>query len=385
MNVTRPGMHSKMQSGRGYGTGAPLQVVYFDPGGIGYLCVRYMARLAAELLDGELLVLQMADVGWVQKTLALLPRSHGDTDCLLICPSPYDLCRLLQVANWRKKYRKIGAWVFDSFWTQFIPGFLRRRRLFDHVFVTEQEDLQTWRDIMHAPVDWLSWGSDVLRLGSDNPSRRFDLLRFGRQPSQWDDDDTTAAECVRRGLAFHGRPASLPDDTDNQLSLMKSLSDAKFTVAFSNRVNQILPSHPTREYLTGRWTDSLAAGVTIAGIPPRSETVSSLLWPEALLDLGTIDRSDGLTVLSAAAQDWTPAHARLNYLRSLERLDWRWRFKRLSEIYDTPAPKLHQDLAEMQAILASDLEPCLTGASTQQEVSGKVTNGAGRGLKPDEF
>jgi len=343
------------------GADTSLQVVYVDPGGISYHCVHYMARLAAELLGGELLVLQIAHVGWLQKTLALLPRSHGSTDCLLICPSPYDLCRLLQVANWRQRYRKIVGWVFDSFWTQFIPGFLRRRRVFDHVFVTEREDLQVWRNTMHAPVDWLSWGSDVLRLGSDNPSRRFDLLRFGRQPSPWEDDDTTAAECVRRGLAFHGRPARLPGDTDNQSSLMKSLSDAKFTVAFSNRVNQILPSHPTREYLTGRWTDSLAAGATVAGIPPRSETVTSLLWPEALLDLGTTDLSDGLTVLSDAVQDWSPARARLNYLKSLERLDWRWRFKRLSEIYGAPAPRLDKDLAEIQSTLASDLAPCLSG------------------------
>lgn len=346
------------------GANSHLQVVYFDPGGGSYHCVHYMARLAAEMLGGELLVLRLAPIGLLKKALGLLPRLRGDTDCLLICPSPYDLCRVLQVADWRQKYRKIVAWVFDTFWPQFIPGFLRWSRLFDHVFVTEQEDLETWRKIMPSPVDWLSWGSDALRFGSDNATRNIDLLRFGRQPSQWESDDETAAECARHGLAFHGRPATPADCTANQLLLMQSLSNAKFALAFSNRFTPMVPMHPTRQYLTGRWTDALASGATMAGIPPRSETVSALLWPEALLDLGTTDRNDGLAVLGSAAQTWTPARAKQNYLKSLERLDWRWRFQRISAVFGTAAPMLDKDLATIQAILASDRTACLAASGS---------------------
>ena len=49
---------------------------------------------------------------------------------------------------------------------------------------------------------------------------------------------------------------------------MGVLSKTKFALAFSNRANPTMQTHPEREYITGRWTDSLASGSTVAGIPP---------------------------------------------------------------------------------------------------------------------
>ena len=87
---------------------------------------------------------------------------------------------------------------------------------------------------------------------------------------------------------------------------MGMLSKTKFTLAFSNRVSPNPQTHPTREYITGRWTDSLAAGATVAGIPPRSESVQSLLWPEALLDIGTVNQTEGLKVIDSMVRDMDP-------------------------------------------------------------------------------
>ena len=61
------------------------------------------------------------------------------------------------------------AWVFDSFWTNYVPRFARMARVFDHLFVTEQEDMDTWRNMLRAPVEWLPWGSDALRLDLQIP------------------------------------------------------------------------------------------------------------------------------------------------------------------------------------------------------------------------
>ena len=183
---------------------------------------------------------------------------------------------------------------------------MRASRLFDHVFVTEREDLNTWRQRLRAPVDWLPWGSDVLNLGSSNPVRQLDLVRFGRQPKDWEDDLVSAQACQSFGLNFHGRPPSFRDATDNERGLMELLSKTKFALAFSNRANPTMQTHPEREYITGRWTDALASGATVAGIPPRSESVQSLLWPEALLDIGTVDQTKGLEVIASAVREWTP-------------------------------------------------------------------------------
>jgi hypothetical protein len=335
-------------------TEASIEVVYTSPGGLGYNCVYYMARLAAELLNGEFVVLQARQPTLTNKLSSIfLPRKRSSSACLLICPSPADLNSILLIPNWRKNYDRIVAWVFDSFWTHNIPRWVRSSRIFDHVFVTEQEDLNTWRSFLSAPVDWLPWGSDVLNLGSSSPVRRLDLLRFGRQPAEWEDDVSSARQCQARGLNFQGRPPAFDDAIDNERALMELLRETKFTLAFSNRVSPSIQTHPNREYITGRWTDSLASGATVAGVPPRSESVQSLLWPEALLDLGTVNRAEGLEVIASAIRKWTPDLARLNYLKSLQRLDWRWRFKTIAEALNVQSPQLGTELNRLTTVMNS--------------------------------
>jgi hypothetical protein len=313
-----------------------------------------MARLAAELLNGELIVLKSGRLTLTDKLSGiLLPRKRSRTSCLLICTSPADLSSMLLVQNWRKNYARIVAWVFDSFWTNWIPPWIRASRIFDHVFVTEGEDLNTWRQKLRAPVDWLPWGSDVLNLGSATPVRKIDLVRFGRQPKEWNDDLVNTRACQSQGLSFHGRPPSFSDATDNERGLMGMLSNSKFALAFSNRVSPEGHTHREREYITGRWTDALASGATVAGIPPRSESVQSLMWPEALLDIGTVEQAEGLKVIASAAREWTPERAQVNYIRSLETFDWRWRFKTLADALETRSSKLDAELARLQSLIRS--------------------------------
>ena len=335
-------------------TDASIHVVYPDPGGEGYHCVFHMARLAAKLLNGEMILVPPGQPTLTDKLSGIvLPRKTSGRSCLLIATSPVDLNAMLLVQNWRKNYGRIVAWVFDSFWTNWIPPWVRASRIFDHVFVTEREDLNAWRQMLRSPVDWLPWGSDVLNLGSSNPVRQLDLVRFGRQPKEWEDDLVNAQACQSLGLTFHGRPPSFSDATDNERGLMGMLSETKYALAFSNRANPTLQTHPEREYITGRWTDALASGATVAGIPPHSESVQSLLWPEASLDTGTVDRTEGLKMIASAVREWTPERAQLNYLRSLETFDWRWRFKTLAEALGTHSSDLDAELARLQKVIRS--------------------------------
>jgi hypothetical protein len=179
------------------------------------------------------------------------------------------------------------------------------------------------------------------------------LLRFGRQPAEWDNDELSEVKCRLLGLSFHGRPESFTDPEENQRALMSLLGDTKLALAFSNRVSPSVQTHPSREYITGRWTDALAAGATVAGIPSRSESISTLLWPEALLPLETVDQDEGLAVIASAVRGWEPARARLNHLRSLERLDWRWRFSRLAEVLEVRSERLDNELRLLRASIHS--------------------------------
>ena len=199
--------------------------------------------------------------------------------------------------------------------------------------------------MLHAPVDWLPWGSDTLRLGSANPERSVDLLRFGRQPVAWEDDASTAVLCESKQLRFQGRPPYYVDPSEGEQALMKLLATAKFTLSFSNLVSPAPQTHAKRAYITGRWTDALSAGAIVAGVPPRSEFVRDLLWEDALLDLGTVDRIGGLDVVAEAVSEWTPDRAIRNHLQSLKCLDWRWRFKKVAVALDVSSPRLDSELA----------------------------------------
>jgi hypothetical protein len=331
-----------------------IEVVYVDPMSPGYQPVVYMVRLAAELLEAELIVLQSRSLGLIEKGFGLLPRNRRGASGLLICPSPADLASILLVKGWRKRYGCLVAWVFDSFWPEYVPRFVQLGRIFDHVFVTEREDLNVWREMMSAPVDWLPWGSDVFRLGSPNPRRPIDLLRFGRQPPEWEDDVSTASMCNSKQLRFQGRPTYFRDPSEGQRALMSVLGQVKFTLSFSNLVSGGIQTHPKRSYITARWTDALSAGAIVAGIPPETETVRALLWDGSLLNLRTLDRAHGLDMVANAAREWTPCRARQNYLRSLQILDWRWRFEKLALALEIHPLKLNEELSALR----NTINPC---------------------------
>ena len=58
-------------------------------------------------------------------------------------------------------------------------------------------------------------------------------------------------------------------------------------------------------------------------------------------------------MIASAVREWTPDRAQLNYTKSLETFDWRWRFKTLAEALDTHSSKLDADLARLQNVIRS--------------------------------
>jgi hypothetical protein len=280
----------------------------------------------------------------------------GAEACLCVCPSPTELTFLLRAEGWPKRFRRVAAWVIDSFWLDRIPRIVRYARLFDHLFVTTEEDVEAWSRATGTPTSWLPWGTDALRLGGGSSERTWDLLRVGRQPPDWDDDAETEQACRERGLSFHGRPAGSDDAGENQRALMAIYGRSKFLLAFSNVANPTNYTHPTREYLTARWVDALASGATVAGIPPKAPSIERLLWPEANLDLGSIRSDEGLPILADAVRDWTPQLARENSRRALERLDWRWRFAKIAAELGECSIRLEADIQAIRRKIESDAQ-----------------------------
>lgn len=332
-----------------------LVIAYSDPGGVGYHPVLHLVRLATELLEGELVLLPQREPAAAAKLAGVLRRRSrsGSDQCLLICASPTELRSFLQLDHWRSRFSAVVAWVFDSFWYQRIPRSAILRRHFDRIFITEIEDLSQWRALAGVEVDWLPWGSDVLRLGSEASTRDIDVLRFGRQPTTWEDDEATRRACQERGIAFHGRPETRNDASENEALIMRTCARAKFTLSFSNSVSPGVQTHPIRQYITARWVDALGAGATVAGVPPATPAVDSLLWPGALLELPGVELQAGLSTLEHAIRNWSPAQARINHRHALERLDWRWRLKILALALGRSPRSLASDLHLLERRVAS--------------------------------
>jgi len=272
--------------------------------------------------------------------------------CLLVCTGPSDLAKILTVPGWRKRFGPLGAWIIDSFWTDHIPKLLPFPRIFDVLFVTSLADVDTWKRLTRVPTVWLPWGTDALRLGSAAPQRTWDITRVGRQPPEWENDESAAAAAARLGIRYRPRPASDGLNTlQNQRLMMQVYGDTKYVLAFSNTANPEPYTHPTRQYLTGRWVDGLAAGAVIAGVAPQGAGIDQLLWDGATLELGTIRLDGGLRALAEALREWTPRLALRNYAMSLRNLDWRWRFRDLADQLGLRPARLEDELAQLRARL----------------------------------
>ena len=331
-----------------------MLIVYINPGP-GWEPITEMVNLATELFDAELMVIDDKPPNFLAKLELFFLKRHklkNAETCLLVFPGPTVLLSLLSVQNWRKRFSFVAVWVIDSFWVEHIPKIAKLTRPFDHIFITSEEDVEMWTRSMKTPTTWLAWGSDVLRLGGNDLKRTWDLTRIGRQPPEWDDDDNTKKLCINSNLEFHGRLKGYDTAAKNQEMLMNLYRQTKFLLAFSNTANPTNYTHPTREYITARWTDALACGAIVAGIPPREPSINRLLWDGATLDLKSVRIDDGLRIISEAARSWKPQLAAKNHQLALERLDWRWRFAEIALVFNESPKRLSDELKVLKKKIA---------------------------------
>lgn len=326
------------------GTIAIVRVIYCHPGGRGWDTVTLLARLSARLLEAELVELAMShEPSKLSRLPALLPRRRGDEPCLVIAPQPGQLQALLSVDHWRRGYSHVSAWVIDSFLTDRIPFLARGRGHIDQFFVTDAELVSEWELHTRTPTHWLPFGSDVLDLGSAKADRPVDVLRVGRMPDAWEDDARVRAAVEDRGLTYRGRTPFHTEPLDNQKGLLAAMADSKFVLAFNNVAAPAVYTHPTQQYLTGRWTDALSSGAIVAGRKPECIATDRLLWEGATLQFPGTDLVRGVDALVTAVADWTPGQATLNHRAALERLDWRLRLEELCAVSGIPLAGVLQD------------------------------------------
>jgi hypothetical protein len=333
-------------------------VVVFGKGTqAGWSPIALFSDLASRCFDAEL-QLDPVPGNHLKGLLMLAGRRRSQSAgelCLVVAASSHALGDILNVPGWFSRFRTVVGYVTDPYWTHDIPLVVKRNRIYDHIFLSCEEDVPEWQRQVGTRISCLPWGCDALDYGSFNSLRPWDIVRVGRQPQEWDDDEINSSVAQSLNLSYHPRPtgsSSVSDWAANQAMVMKAYSSAKFLIAFSNIVHSSEHTHPSREYITGRWTDALACGSVVAGIPPRAPSIDTLLWPEATLDLKTTRLHEGMALLREAVSSWSPDQSKINHLRSLERLDWRWRLSTIARTVGVKSGWLESELHRLQSRIA---------------------------------
>lgn len=327
-----------------------LDVLYIRAGGNGWGPVDQLADLTARLLEGNLVTLQdKGEVSIARKVLGQLPRHRSGREALLVLASnPAHLAYAARLRHWLPGYRTTAAWVIDSFWSDRISRLAQGRGHFDHIFITDRELQDEWASATKTKIHWAPWGTDTLVIDELPTERPVDLLRIGRQPTAWDNDRRTAEAAAAAGLTFEGRPAMDPDPAVNQLNVRSALLRAKFVLAFSNLVSPADYTHPTRDYVTGRWTDALGAGAIVAGVAPRA--ADRTLGPASTIEIDPSDLSRGIAQIREAVERWSPSIPEQTHAHARSTLDWRWRIHEIALALDlAPSTQFQNELALLEA------------------------------------
>ena len=309
--------------------------------------VTHAARLAARLFGADLMSDHPASVysrAWRAGALVRRPRRDGVR--LSILANPGHLASLRPPSVRARRYAVEAVWIFDAFWDEWLPRFARRPGGFDVLFVTDRELVPVYEKATGVPVHWVPWGTDTQDPAGLTENRLTDVLRVGRQPAGWDDDAASAKVFDRAGLTFEGRPAYGPDHVATRDALMAALSRARMTMAWSNAHSPARYTHPTREYISGRWTDAMSRGTQVLGIPPDC-AAAELLPVEGLVIPESTSEADVVEAAAAAAQSWTTDVPRRIRAHAVAHLDWRHRFDTIRRVLGLHAPLLEAELARI--------------------------------------
>ena len=127
----------------------------------------------------------------------------------------------------------------------------------------------------------------------------------------------------------------------NQQNVRSALLRTKFVLAFSNLVSPADYTHPTRDYVTGRWTDALGAGAIVAGVAPNA--ANQTLGPGRTIEIDPEDLSHGIKQIHEAIDHWSPLVPEQTHVHARTTLDWRWRIAEIARTLDITAPHLLQN------------------------------------------
>jgi hypothetical protein len=284
--------------------------------------------------------------------------THGGDVLFVVAHGPGDLEAIKAIPDCRKKFKKIYAWVTDSYFYQAFP---LETAWFDAITVTAVEDKPFVANKFKIDVHHLYQGADCLSWAPrslDTRQRSIDLIGFGRNPPSF---HKMFSQHFHRAdspyLYLHSPLGNIsgPAVHTERGMLFKLLQRSKVSLAFHLFVEPQV-DRPRSMMVTSRWLESLLSGCIVAGHRPQSQMAEEMLsWPGSTLELSS-QPTQALEQLQDIFMNESGflAQRKQNVHQMLMRHDWRYRIQTLCDLWDWPVPAaLEKDLAEIHRLSKS--------------------------------
>ncbi|MBD2020133.1 glycosyltransferase family 1 protein [Leptolyngbya sp. FACHB-36] len=295
----------------------------------------------------------------VYESTALPKSSDGPNVLLMVLPFSARLQLLSSIPNWRSRFDVVAAYIFDAWSPEAYPSVARQ---LDHIFVPMPEIVNSIQSTLEVPVSLLPFASDVLTYGCGRLERTIDVISYGRIPpahhlafaNAFDAPDSSRVYYRSTPRPGHDFAQVIPSDQqrhplDTQ-QLYQRLQTSKLALAYDT----LYPGMRQFPYsfVTLRWFQCGAAGCAVVGKRPTTPLADELLdWKDSTIDLPD-DPCESVDFIHALLQDTPRLHAihQRNYLRNLDRHDWRHRLQTLLTTLGLPLPHaLAQQLDDVRS------------------------------------
>lgn len=255
---------------------------------------------------------------------------------IVIARSSPDLSLIRALGDFRKRFKKIVAWVADSY---FHEGYSDIVKEYDCIAVTAHEDVDFLRCKYGVKAVCIYQGIDCYRVVSKySVSRSIDLIGFGRLPSSYLSAFKARFHNSENPYLFlHSPIGSLvgQDISIEREMLFKLLQRSRISLAF-HLFCEPEGNRPRSMMITSRWLESLAAGCLVVGKKPVSRMADDILhWKSP-----TIELSDDPVAATEEVQSILRRFSEFDEMRQegvnqmLLSHDWRYRILNFAEIFE---------------------------------------------------
>lgn len=325
----------------------------------GWAAIDELADLLVHYFNAELVSPRRAPASLAHRLLGKAGTAWEPIGCaggdvlIVVAHAPQDLSMIDAIAGCRSKFKRIVAWVTDSY---FQAGFGRATAEYDAITVTAHEDAAHPRSRHGIPVHPVHQGVDGLAWAPPLQSQRsIDLMGFGRMPPSYHAHFSQRFHPASSPYLYLHSPLGNVTGPSVHLErgmLFKLLHRTKVSLAFHLYVEP-QGQRPRAMMVTSRWLESLLAGCVVAGKRPVSRMGDDMLgWPDATIELADAPQDAGEQLQQLLARDDAlQAQRRRNVREVLLRHDWRHRIVDLCGHFGLPTPPaLGEDLQRVRSL-----------------------------------